>query len=65
MGKWISRKKTPPSYTDFGGPRIVEFHSYRLSPLGPALRKTNKKKDINYEASGRKQSSGILMIFNW
>jgi len=35
--KCISRKKTPPSYTDPGGPRIVETHSYKLSPLGPAL----------------------------
>lgn len=35
--KWISRKNTPPSYTDPGGPRMVETHSYRLSPLGPAL----------------------------
>ncbi len=33
----MSRKKTPPSYTDPGGPRIVDTHSYRLSPLGPAL----------------------------
>ena len=35
--KWMSRKKTPPSYTDPGGPRMVDTHSYRLSPLGPAL----------------------------
>lgn len=35
--KWISRKKTPPSYTDPGGPKIVDTHSYKLSPLGPAL----------------------------
>lgn len=33
----MSRKKTPPSYTEPGGPRIVETHSYRLSPFGPAL----------------------------
>lgn len=35
--KWMSRKKTPPSYTEPGGPRIVETHSYKLSPFGPAL----------------------------
>lgn len=35
----MSKKKTPPSYTDPGGPKIVETHSYRLSPLGPALNK--------------------------
>jgi len=35
--KCISRKKTPPSYTEPGGPRIVETHSYILSPFGPAL----------------------------
>lgn len=35
--KCMSRKKTPPSYTEPGGPRMVETHSYRLSPLGPAL----------------------------
>lgn len=34
--KCISRKNTPPSYTDPGGPKIVETHSYRLSPFGPA-----------------------------
>lgn len=33
----MSRKKTPPSYTEPGGPRIVETHSYKLSPFGPAL----------------------------
>ena len=33
----MSRKKTPPSYTEPGGPRMVETHSKRLSPLGPAL----------------------------
>ena len=33
----MSKKKTPPSYTDPGGPRIVDTHSYMLSPLGPAL----------------------------
>ena len=33
----MSKKKTPPSYTDPGGPRIVLTHSKRLSPLGPAL----------------------------
>lgn len=33
----MSRKKTPPSYTEPGGPNIVETHSYKLSPLGPAL----------------------------
>ena len=33
----MSRKKTPPSYTDPVGPRIVDAHSYKLSPLGPAL----------------------------
>lgn len=36
--KCMSRKKTPPSYTEPGGPSIVETHSYRLSPFGPALR---------------------------
>ena len=35
--KLMSRKKTPPSYTEPVGPRMVEAHSYRLSPLGPAL----------------------------
>lgn len=40
----MSRKNTPPSYTDPGGPSIVEFHSYRLSPFGPALQKTKNKK---------------------
>lgn len=35
--KWISRKKTPPSYTEPGGPKIVDTHSYKLSPFGPAL----------------------------
>ena len=35
--KWMSRKKTPPSYGEPGGPRMVDTHSYRLSPLGPAL----------------------------
>lgn len=35
--KCMSKKKTPPSYTDPGGPRIVDTHSYRLSPFGPAL----------------------------
>lgn len=35
--KWMSRKNTPPSYTEPGGPRIVDTHSYRLSPFGPAL----------------------------
>lgn len=25
--KWMSRKKTPPSYTDPGGPRMVDTHS--------------------------------------
>ena len=33
----MSRKKTPPSYTEPGGPRIVDTHSYKLSPFGPAL----------------------------
>ena len=33
----MSRKKTPPSYTEPGGPRMVETHSKRLSPFGPAL----------------------------
>lgn len=33
----ISRKKTPSSYGDALGPRIVLTHSYRLSPLGPAV----------------------------
>lgn len=33
----MSRKNTPPSYTDPGGPRIVDTHSYRLSLFGPAL----------------------------
>lgn len=33
----MSRKNTPPSYTEPGGPRIVDTHSYRLSPFGPAL----------------------------
>ena len=35
--KCMSRKNTPPSYTDPGGPRMVDTHSYKLSPLGPAL----------------------------
>ena len=25
--KWMSRKKTPPSYAEPGGPRMVETHS--------------------------------------
>lgn len=33
----MSRKNTPPSYTEPGGPSIVDTHSYKLSPLGPAL----------------------------
>lgn len=45
----MSRKNTPPSYTDPGGPSIVEFHSYRLSPFGPALQKKKKKKKINHK----------------
>ena len=45
----MSRKNTPPSYTDPGGPSIVEFHSYRLSPFGPALQKTKNKKKIKHE----------------
>ena len=36
--KCMSRKKTPPSYGEPGGPSIVETHSYKLSPLGPALK---------------------------
>ena len=35
--KCMSRKKTPPSYGEPGGPSIVDTHSYKLSPLGPAL----------------------------
>lgn len=35
--KWMSKKNTPPSYTEPGGPRIVDTHSYRLSLFGPAL----------------------------
>lgn len=35
--KWMSKKKTPPSYGEPGGPSIVDTHSYKLSPLGPAL----------------------------
>lgn len=35
--KWMSRKNTPPSYTEPGGPRMVDTHSYKLSPFGPAL----------------------------
>lgn len=35
--KCMSRKNTPPSYTEPGGPKIVDTHSYRLSPFGPAL----------------------------
>lgn len=35
--KCMSKKKTPPSYTEPGGPSIVETHSYKLSPFGPAL----------------------------
>lgn len=34
----MSKKKTPPSYTEPGGPRIVLTHSYILSPFGPALK---------------------------
>lgn len=34
----MSKKKTPPSYTEPGGPRIVLTHSYTLSPFGPALK---------------------------
>jgi len=33
----MSRKNTPPSYTEPGGPKMVDTHSYKLSPLGPAL----------------------------
>lgn len=36
--KCMSRKNIPPSYTDPGGPNIVETHSYKLSPFGPALK---------------------------
>lgn len=32
----MSKKNTPPSYTEPGGPRIVDTHSYKLSPFGPA-----------------------------
>lgn len=35
--KCISKKKTPPSYTEPGGPKIVETHSYKFSFFGPAL----------------------------
>lgn len=34
----MSKKKTPPSYTEPFGPSIVDTHSYKLSPLGPALK---------------------------
>lgn len=34
--KCISKKNTPPSYTEPGGPKIVDTHSYKLSPFGPA-----------------------------
>lgn len=40
--KWMSKKKTPPSYTEPGGPKIVLTHSYTLSPLGPALKNIYK-----------------------
>lgn len=36
--KWMSKKKTPPSYTEPGGPKIVLTHSNTLSPFGPALK---------------------------
>jgi hypothetical protein len=36
MEKVISRKKTPPEYGEPEGPMMVETHSKRLSPLGPA-----------------------------
>ncbi len=42
----MSRKNTPPSYTEPGGPNIVEHHSYRLSPFGPALKIQKKKTDV-------------------
>lgn len=32
----MSKKKTPPEYGEPPGPMIVDTHSYRLSPLGPA-----------------------------
>jgi hypothetical protein len=34
----MSKKNTPPSYTEPGGPKIVLTHSYTLSPFGPALK---------------------------
>jgi len=36
--KCMSKKKTPPSYTEPGGPKIVLTHSNTLSPFGPALK---------------------------
>ena len=35
-GSALSRKKTPFAYGEPDGPRIVETHSYKLSPFGPA-----------------------------
>ena len=32
----MSRKKTPPEYGEPDGPMMVDTHSKRLSPLGPA-----------------------------
>jgi len=34
----MSRKYTPVAYGDPLGPMIVDTHSYKLSPLGPALK---------------------------
>ncbi len=35
-GSALSRKKTPFAYGEPEGPRIVDTHSYKLSPFGPA-----------------------------
>jgi hypothetical protein len=50
----MSKKNTPPSYTDPGGPKIVDTHSYKLSPLGPALRFFVIKKMVRYALKNSK-----------
>ena len=44
----MSRKNTPPSYTEPGGPRIVDTHSYKLSPLGPALKQYTMSYEVTF-----------------
>lgn len=48
----MSRKKTPPSYTEPGGPKMVDLHSYMLSPLGPALQREKRGRGGHCAAGG-------------